>query len=420
MLDFLTEPLKYEFIQRALIASISIGVSCGLIGVYIMLRRMSLIGDALAHSVLPGVVIGFMIVGEKSEIALFIGALAAGIVSALLISFVQRNSKIKEDTSIGIIFTGAFALGILLVSQLKQVHLDLSSYLFGDVLGVSTGDIILSGIITVIILLSVILFYKQLLVTSFDPTMAKIIGISSAVVHYFLMTLLSMSIVTGLQSVGVILIIAMLITPPATAFLLTDKLKWLLFYSALIGIVSSIAGLYLSYYFNYTSGASIVLVAVAIFALAFFFSPKEGLVLKYIKRMKAQRMNTLEDVVKFIHKYGERYRDKEFESVLSKEIGVSGSKLGSLMNALGNKGFVTKTNGHFYLTTEGHKLALRLIRSHRLWETYVTKENIVDATHIHTDAEKFEHILPEDLVEELDRELGHPETDPHGSPIPKK
>ncbi|MBL8015750.1 MAG: metal ABC transporter permease, partial [Ignavibacteria bacterium] len=227
---YILDPLSYEFIQRALIASVTIGISCGLIGTYIMLRRMSLIGDALAHAVLPGVVVSFMVAG-KSEIALFVGAVVSGIITVLLIGFVNRNSKIKEDTSIGIIFTGAFALGILLVSQLKQVHIDLSSYLFGDVLGVSTGDITLSLIIMAVIILCILLFYKQLLLTSFDPTMALTIGISTTLVHYMLMTLLSMSIVAGLQSVGVILIIAMLITPPATAYLLSNNLKKILFLS---------------------------------------------------------------------------------------------------------------------------------------------------------------------------------------------
>ncbi|MBE2255733.1 MAG: metal ABC transporter permease [Ignavibacteria bacterium] len=419
MIEIFTEPLKYEFIQRALIASIAIGVSCGLIGTYIMLRRMSLIGDALAHSVLPGVVIAFIVSG-KSEIALFIGALIAGVVSSVLISFVQRNSKIKEDTSIGIIFTGAFALGILLVSQLKQVHIDLSSYLFGDVLGVSNGDIILSGIITLLIILSVILFYKQLLVTSFDPVMAKIIGISTGAVHYFLMTLLSMSIVSGLQSVGVILIIAMLITPPATAFLLTDKLKNLLIISSLTGVISAIAGLYFSYYFNWTSGASIVLVAVFFFALAFLFSPKEGIVMKYLKRLRTQKINSSEDVVRLVYKFGEIKSANELKNILVAETGISPVKVNGILTELIKKGCVIRTNGHIELTEKGKEMAVKLIRSHRLWETYITEKNIVNEENIHEDAHKYEHLLNDDLVEELDKELGHPEKDPHGSPIPKK
>lgn len=416
---YLLEPVQYEFIQRALIASVTIGISCGLIGTYIMLRRMSLIGDALAHAVLPGVVVSFMVAG-KSEVALFIGAVVSGILTVLLIGFVNRNSKIKEDTSIGIIFTGAFALGILLVSQLKQVHIDLSSYLFGDVLGVSTGDITLSMIIMVVIIFCIVLFYKQLLLTSFDPTMAMTIGISTTLVHYMLMTLLSMSIVAGLQSVGVILIIAMLITPPATAYLLSNNLKKILLLSATFGTISAITGLYLSYHFNFASGASIVLVAVALFMLAFLFSPKEGVVTKLFRRRSASKMVLIEDVIKLSYRFKDETGKTELVDKIANELGISNSRVEGAIKTLIGKGLVERSNGNYQLTSDGVKYALRLVRTHRLWETYVTRENVVDIEHIHPEAEKVEHVLTEDMVDELDEELGFPEKDPHGSEIPRK
>lgn len=416
---YLLEPVQYEFIQRALIASVTIGISCGLIGTYIMLRRMSLIGDALAHAVLPGVVVSFMVAG-KSEVALFIGAVVSGILTVLLIGFVNRNSKIKEDTSIGIIFTGAFALGILLVSQLKQVHIDLSSYLFGDVLGVSTGDITLSMIIMVVIILCIVLFYKQLLLTSFDPTMAMTIGISTTLVHYMLMTLLSMSIVAGLQSVGVILIIAMLITPPATAYLLSNNLKKILLLSAMFGTISAITGLYLSYHFNFASGASIVLVAVALFMLAFLFSPKEGVVTKLFRRRSASKMVLIEDVIKLSYRFKDEPGKTELVDKIANELGISNSRVEAAIKTLIGKDLMLRTNGSYNLTDEGVKYALRLVRTHRLWETYITNKNVVDIEHIHPEAEKVEHVLTEDMVDELDEELGFPEKDPHGSEIPRK
>lgn len=416
---YLLEPVQYEFIQRALIASVTIGISCGLIGTYIMLRRMSLIGDALAHAVLPGVVVSFMVAG-KSEVALFIGAVVSGILTVLLIGFVNRNSKIKEDTSIGIIFTGAFALGILLVSQLKQVHIDLSSYLFGDVLGVSTGDITLSMIIMVVIIFCIVLFYKQLLLTSFDPTMAMTIGISTTLVHYMLMTLLSMSIVAGLQSVGVILIIAMLITPPATAYLLSNNLKKILLLSAMFGTISAITGLYLSYHFNFASGASIVLVAVALFMLAFLFSPKEGVVTKLIRRRSASKMVLIEDVIKLSYRFKDEPGKTELVDKIANELGISNGRVEATIKTLIGKALMLRTNGTYNLTDEGVKYALRLVRTHRLWETYITNKNVVDIEHIHPEAEKVEHVLTEDMVDELDEELGFPEKDPHGSEIPRK
>ncbi|MBZ0202625.1 MAG: metal ABC transporter permease [Ignavibacteria bacterium] len=417
--QYILEPVQYEFIQRALIASITIGISCGLIGTYIMLRRMSLIGDALAHAVLPGVVVSFMVAG-KSELALFIGAVVSGILTVLLIGFVNRNSRIKEDTSIGIIFTGAFALGILLVSQLKQVHIDLSSYLFGDVLGVSTGDITLSLIIMFIIIICIVVFYKQLLITSFDPTMALTIGISTTVVHYMLMTLLSMSIVAGLQSVGVILIIAMLITPPATAYLLSDSLKKILILSALIGVLSSVIGLYLSYHLNFASGASIVLVAVTIFLLVFLFSPKEGVVTKLIRRRESVRTVLLEDVIKLTYKFDGSIEGVSLADAIANELGISNSKVQGALKKLAERNLLESPGGKHLLTEQGNDYALKLIRTHRLWETYVTKEKVIDMEHIHPEAEKVEHVLTEDLVDELDEELGFPEKDPHGSDIPRK
>jgi ABC-type Mn2+/Zn2+ transport system permease subunit/Mn-dependent DtxR family transcriptional regulator len=416
---YILEPVQYEFIQRALVASITIGISCGLIGTYIMLRRMSLIGDALAHAVLPGVVVSFMIAG-KSEVGLFVGAVVSGILTVLLIGFVNRNSRIKEDTSIGIIFTGAFALGILLVSQLKQVHIDLSSYLFGDVLGVSTGDITLSLIIMVIIIACILLFYKQLLITSFDPTMAMTIGISTTVVHYMLMTLLSMSIVAGLQSVGVILIIAMLITPPATAYLLSDNLKKILVLSAIFGMLSSVIGLYLSYHFNFASGASIVLVAVTLFMLAFLFSHKEGVVTRLIRRRGSSRLVLLEDVIKLTDRFGTDLKGIHLTDRISNELGISEGKITSAIKDLVQNGLMVKENGDYTLTHEGKEYATKLIRTHRLWETYVTKEKVMDMGDIHPEAEKVEHVLTDDLVDELDEELGFPEKDPHGSEIPRK
>lgn len=416
---YILEPVQYEFIQRALIASVTIGISCGLIGTYIMLRRMSLIGDALAHAVLPGVVVSFMVAG-KSEIALFIGAVVSGILTVLLIGFVNRNSKIKEDTSIGIIFTGAFALGILLVSQLKQVHIDLSSYLFGDVLGVSSGDITLSLIIMVVIILCIILFYKQLLLTSFDPTMALTIGISTTLVHYMLMTLLSMSIVAGLQSVGVILIIAMLITPPATAYLLSTSLKKILILSSLFGMISAVIGLYLSYHFNFASGASIVLVAVALFLLAFLFSPKEGVVTKLVRRRETSKQVLIEDVIKLSYRFARDTGKTELTDKIANELGISNSKVSSAMKTMVSKGLLKADNGSYTLTDDGIAYAKRLVRTHRLWETYVTKEKVIDMEHIHPEAEKVEHVLTEDIVDELDEELGFPEKDPHGSDIPRK
>jgi Mn-dependent DtxR family transcriptional regulator len=288
------------------------------------------------------------------------------------------------------------------------------------VLGVSDSDIVLSSAIALFILIVVVLFYKQLLVTTFDPTLAHIIGISAGAFHYFLMTMLSMSIVAGLQSVGVILIIAMLITPPATAYLLTDKLKLLLVISAACGVISSVAGLYLSYHFNFASGASIVLVAVFIFMVIFLFSPKEGIVMKALRRRKITRLNRYEDIIKILSMEEIPSAAEDAGRALSGKLGFSSSKIRSALRSITKLGLVEQQNGNYRLTEKGNALAKRLVRSHRLWETYLTDKHVVDIENVHEDAEKYEHIISEDLLAELDEELGHPEKDPHGSPIPKK
>jgi Mn-dependent DtxR family transcriptional regulator len=269
----------------------------------------------------------------------------------------------------------------------------------------------------VIIVVVIILYYKQLLLTSFDPTMAMTIGISTTFVHYMLMTLLSMSIVAGLQSVGVILIIAMLITPPATAYLLSDNLKKILVLSSVLGMISSVVGLYLSYHFNFASGASIVLVAVFFFMMAFLFSPREGVVTRLVRRRRSSRQVLADDVIKLLHKLRAEGNKEVLTGRIAAELGVERKKVASSIDELTSKAFVNESG---VLTPEGLKYALRLIRTHRLWETYMSSRQVTDIEHIHPEAEKIEHYLPEELVDELDEELGYPEKDPHGSEIPQK
>lgn len=425
LFNIFIEPLQYEFMQRAIIESVLIGITCGLVGAFIMLRRMSLIGDALAHAVLPGVIIGFMIAG-KGQAAMFIGAVSAGIITSLMIGFVNRNSRIKEDTSIGVMFTGAFAVGILLVSQLKNVHIDLTSYLFGDILGVSYDDLILSGIITFVVMLSIILFYKQLLVTSFDPTMAAVMGISTALIHYFLMSLLSMTIVASLQSVGLILVVAMLITPAATAYLLTDRLPKMLMLSVFFAVFTALVGLLGSYHFNFASGASMVVFATLVFLITLVISPSHGVLIKYIRRKKVAEKHLAQDVLKVIYK--RCYDINKVKSVkenvsykeLSEWIGSPINLISKVVERLRREDLVAIDNGNICLTASGEKYSLRIIRSHRLWESYLINEKILTENNIHSDAEEFEHILTEELLDEIDKKLGYPRYDPHGSPIPQK
>lgn len=265
---------KYNFLQTALITSILVGIMSGIIGSFIILRGMSLMGDAISHAVLPGVAVAYML-----GINLLLGASAFGILAALLIGVVTMKSKLKNDTAIGIVFSAFFALGFILIS-LAESATNLHHILFGNVLAVSDSDLITTAIVLSIVLLFVVTFYKELLVTSFDSTFAKAYGLETQIMHYALMLVLTLVTVTALQTVGIILIVAMLITPAATAYLLTNRMSHMMIVAAIFSVISSIVGLYLSFTFNWASGPAIVLTAAIFFSFVFIFSPKQGIIFK--------------------------------------------------------------------------------------------------------------------------------------------
>lgn len=286
MMDFIEGIIQYGFLQKALLTSIMVGIICGVIGCFIILRGMALMGDAISHAVLPGVALSYMI-----GINFFFGAVFTGVLTALGIGFISQNSRIKNDVSIGIMFTAAFALGIILITMMKS-STDLYHILFGNVLAVRPDEMWTTLFIGIIVLVSIYLFYKELLVSSFDPTMARAYGLPVRVIHYFLMVLLTLVTVASLQTVGIILVVAMLITPASTAYLLTNRLWVMLYLSAGLGILSSIIGLYFSYTYNLASGATIVLAATFLFILAFIFSPKQGLLWRSMKNFKRKTIST--------------------------------------------------------------------------------------------------------------------------------
>lgn len=271
-MDFIANLMEYEFLQRALFTSVIVGIISGVIGSFIILRGMALMGDAISHAVLPGIAISYML-----SINFFYGAVVTGLLTALGIGYVSQNSRIKSDSSIGIVFSAAFALGVLLITK-AQTAQDLTQILFGNVLAVSKSDMYLTLGIGVIVLVTVFAFYKELLISSFDETMAKVYGLPTSMIYYIIMTLLTLVTVASLKTVGVILVVAMLITPASTAYLLTNQLSKMIFLAACFGASSSMIGIYMSFTFNLQPGPLIVLVTTALFGLAFFFSPSQGLV----------------------------------------------------------------------------------------------------------------------------------------------
>jgi manganese/iron transport system permease protein len=266
MLEWLLSPLSYSFMQRGLLAALMVGILCSIIGCYVVLRSMAFLGDAMAHAILPGVAIAYLFQGN-----LTIGALAAAIVVALAIGFFTRESTIKEDTAIGILFAASLSLGVALISTIRTYAVDLTHIMFGNVLGVSAEDLWITAGLGALVLLVVALCYRPFMVISFDPVLAATLRLPAELLRNLLLILLAITIVVSMQTVGVGLAVAMLITPAATAYLLTRRLAAMMVISAGLGALASLVGLYLSFYANIASGAAIVLVATAFFVLAFAF-----------------------------------------------------------------------------------------------------------------------------------------------------
>ena len=271
---FIEGLMEYHFLQNALMTAIVIGVVSGAVGCFIILRSMSLMGDAISHAVLPGVALSFML-----GINFFIGAIVFGLLASFIITFIKENSVIKGDTAIGITFSSFLALGVILIG-LANSSTDLFHILFGNILAVQDSDMWLTFGVSGLVLLFVGLFFKELLLTSFDPVLAKTMGINVNFYHYLLMGMLTLVSVTAMQSVGTILIVAMLITPAATAYLFTSSLKSMMLLASTLGALTSVLGLFLGYSFNIAAGSSIVLTSTIIFLVSFFLSPKQTVVKK--------------------------------------------------------------------------------------------------------------------------------------------
>jgi len=273
MLEALIEPLQYGFMQRSLVVAILVGLLCAVVGSYLMVQRLALLGDAISHSVLPGLAIAFLLGAN-----IFIGAFIAGVLSTMAIAWIRTRSPIKEDAAMGIVFSAFFALGVTLITVIqKNNKIDLNHFLFGNILGVTGDEVRDTAIIAIIVLVVIALIYKELLFYTFDPIGAAAAGLPVNRLNFGLMLLIALTIVASMKAVGVILVLALLITPGATAYLLVKRLHQVMIFGAIIGIFSSITGMYLSYFWNFPSGPAIVLVASGLFVLALLFSPNYGI-----------------------------------------------------------------------------------------------------------------------------------------------
>ena len=421
---YLNEPI----FQRALLAGVMVGITCGVLGCFFVLRNMALIGDALSHAILPGLVFAFVFFGYNT-FAFFIGSTMAGMITAVLITWISQNIRTKADAAIGIVFTFMFAIGIIAISRVSRVqsdsdeatpHLDMAHFLFGNLLGVETSDLYLTGFVMIYVLASIYFFYRYLFVATFQEVIAETMGISVKYLHYFLMLLLSFAVVASLQSVGLILVVAMLITPASTALLLSDKLKVVIIYSAIIGAITGILGMSIAIVLDAPPGPALVVVVSFMFFVAALFAPKKGYFSRLRQRIQLRTKIQLEDTLKQSFRLQNKHQ-LNLNALLEK-LSFNKSMLLKHLRTLNQQGFVTMNakGESLKLTNQGIKEANRLVRAHRLWETYLVQRMGLTEGQIHEDAEKYEHLLTDELLDEVDQTLGYPTKDPHGSPIPTK
>lgn len=279
IINWLVEPLKYGFIVRGLAAAIIVGIVCAVIGTYVVLRGMAFFGDALAHTILPGVAVGYLVSNGARE-PLFWWALGTSIAASLGIGAISKSGLLKEDTAIGIIFAGMFALGVAIISTVRSYAVDLSHFLFGDVLGVTTQSLIWMAIFGGIVIALIILFYKEFLTISFDSILATTLRLPVNRFNNLLLIMIAVTVAVAMQTVGVALMVAMLVTPAATASLLARRLPSMMVISAVVAAFSGAMGLYFSYYIGISSGSAIVLTTTAIFLITFLFAPHRGILRK--------------------------------------------------------------------------------------------------------------------------------------------
>lgn len=420
--------LQDASVRTALTGALLLGVGCGLLGSFLVVRKMALVGDTLSHAVLPGVALGFLWNMTKDPVAIFVGATVAGLLGTLVVGWITRTTRLKEDAALGLVLATFFAVGVCLMTMFQRLPTGAKSgiekFLFGQAAAISAGDVKLMAITTVLIALLITLFYKEFLVVSFDPGFARAAGVRARLLQELLMLLLAFSVVVALQAVGVVLVSAMLITPAAAAYLLTDRLHRMLLLAAVFGAFAGALGAFFSFLGNnLPTGPFMVLAASTIFAAAFFFGPRHGVVPRWLRRRsrsaRIQRENTLKALYHVLESRAFSDQAITLEELATRRR-TTLDEVRAQVASLERHDLVTSDlpRRTVYFTPEGLRQASAIVRNHRLWELYLTSAANYPADHVHDDAEKIEHLLGEETVRQLERRLDFPQQDPHGREIP--
>ncbi|MBO9703198.1 MAG: metal ABC transporter permease [Sporocytophaga sp.] len=415
-------------IRYVVVGSILMTVCSAVVGCFTFLRKRALIGDAVAHSVLPGVCLSFLLTGEKNPFILLIGAFITGGLSIFLVEYITTKTKLKEDSAIGIVLSVFFGIGILLLTAIQHGgnanQSGLDSFLFGKAASILPEDLYSFGLVGIILLIGVFFFFKEFTLISFDRNFAEAIGLPVKILEFMLTSITVLAVVTGIQAVGVVLMAAMLITPAAAARYWTHNLTIMMLVAAMMGAVSGIFGAYISYLApSMPTGPWIVMVISMIAIVSFAFAPVKGVFARLRKQIKNQKQITDENILKLFFQLGEKDQDfftaRSITSLLERR-SMRKDLLKNGLARLTDQGFLSKTKDHWKFTEAGKVKGQRVARLHRLWELYLTQYLQLAPDHVHDDAETIEHIITPELEAKILEQLKYPEVDPHDTKIPYK
>ncbi len=421
LLEALISPLRETFFQKALIGGSIAAIVCSVVGCLVILRRMAFLGDALSHAMIAGVAGGYLFMKvlfntEAHAPAMLVGSLIAALITVASIGFVSRFSRVKDDTAIGIMYTGVFAGGVVLVSVFRgYIHIDLMHFIMGDVLGVADSDLWVAAISAGIVLSVIVLFFRQFQLTSFDPVMAASIGMPVLLIDYTLTTCVSLVVVSAVSMVGVILVVGLLITPAASAYLLSDRLDRMMILAAIFGVTSVVGGLYLSMWLDSSGGGAIMLFCSLQFLVVLVIAPNYGLLARWLRLRQMVPQQLVEDMlVETSRRNGVINSDE-----LRKKMSFGTASFNKALKKMSREGFLEISGMKISLTDSGAQEAVRILRAHRLWEAYVSHVGLAANSEIHARAHELEHLHDNESVDYLDDLLGHPVYDPHGAVIPQ-
>jgi manganese/zinc/iron transport system permease protein len=428
LLEQLFEFFSFKDINVRYVAfgTVLLGASSALVGCFSFLRKKALVGDTIAHSILPGICMSFIIFDTKDPLALLFGAMVTGWLSVVVVDYISANSKLKPDTAIGLTLSVFFGVGILLLTYIQHsgnaAQSGLDKFLFGKAASLVKNDVITFGVVSLLLVSTILVFFKPFFLISFDRNFANTIGVPIKRFEILLSMITVLAVAIGIQTVGVVLMAAMLITPAAAARYWTDKLKVMLLIAAIIGGISGIFGAFISYTApSMPTGPWIVVVLSFIAIGSMLVAPKNGVIAKMNKQRK-NRLKILEDnIIKLLYKLGEKENDyfkNRSISSLKNYREMSTKKYLKGLNILKRKNKVANINNLWVLTEEGKQAGMRIVKIHRLWELYLTTYLRIAPDHVHQDAETIEHIITPEMELKLEQTLNFPKEDPHKVNIP--